>query len=105
MRCSTSCIPAVVGNRSVRCRNAGAAVLRTPPWVVRVIIVAAVIGFPLALLFAWFYQITPQGLMREGDREACPHRRAPTRAGWTAGSSPRSASRSIERESAKAKAQ
>ncbi len=34
-------------------------------WLVRWIIVAAAIGFPFWVLFAWFYQWTPQGLQRE----------------------------------------
>src|SRR5881396_2206215 len=36
-------------------------------WVVRWIVVAAVIGFPFALLFSWFYEWTPQGLKRESE--------------------------------------
>jgi len=36
-------------------------------WVVRWIVIAAVIGFPFALLFSWFYEWTPQGLQRESD--------------------------------------
>ena len=34
-------------------------------WVVRWIVVAAVVGFPFVLAFAWFYEITPEGLKRE----------------------------------------
>ena len=34
-------------------------------WLVRWVIVAAAIGFPFWVLFAWFYQWTPQGLQRE----------------------------------------
>src|SRR6476646_6316181 len=34
-------------------------------WLVRWIVVAAAIGFPFWVLFAWFYQWTPQGLQRE----------------------------------------
>jgi TolB-like protein len=34
-------------------------------WLVRWVIVAAAIGFPFWILFAWFYQWTPQGLQRE----------------------------------------
>ncbi|MGA8277579.1 MAG: hypothetical protein WB784_05225 [Rhodanobacteraceae bacterium] len=34
-------------------------------WVVRIIVVAAIIGFPFALAFAWFYELTPDGLKRE----------------------------------------
>ncbi len=39
-------------------------------WIVRCVIVAAAIGFPFRVLFAWFYQWTPQGLQRE--QEAGP---------------------------------
>jgi TolB-like protein/tetratricopeptide (TPR) repeat protein len=38
-----------------------------PEWVVRWIVVAAAIGFPFALAFAWFYEFTPQGLRRESE--------------------------------------
>jgi TolB-like protein len=36
-------------------------------WVVRWIVVAAVIGFPLWVAFAWFYELTPEGLKRESE--------------------------------------
>ncbi len=36
-------------------------------WVVRWIVVAAVIGFPFALIFSWFYEWTPQGIVRESE--------------------------------------
>ena len=36
-----------------------------PNWVVRLVVVAVVVGFPLALAFAWFYEVTPQGIRRE----------------------------------------
>jgi TolB-like protein/Flp pilus assembly protein TadD len=36
-----------------------------PNWVVRWIVLAAVIGFPFWLLFAWLYKWTSQGLQRE----------------------------------------
>ncbi|MGH8173827.1 MAG: tetratricopeptide repeat protein [Rhodanobacteraceae bacterium] len=38
-----------------------------PTWVVRVIVVAALIGFPFAMLFSWFYEWTPEGLKRESE--------------------------------------
>ena len=31
-------------------------------WVVRWIVVAAVIGFPFWIVFAWFYEFTPEGI-------------------------------------------
>lgn len=36
-------------------------------WVVRWIVMAAVIGFPFAMLFSWFYEWTPQGIQRESE--------------------------------------
>jgi len=36
-----------------------------PNWVVRLVVVAVVVGFPLALVFAWFYEVTPQGIRRD----------------------------------------
>ena len=36
-------------------------------WVVRWIVVAAIIGFPFAVLFSWFYEWTPQGIQRESE--------------------------------------
>ena len=36
-------------------------------WTLRWIVVALVIGFPFALLFAWFYEWTPEGIKRESE--------------------------------------
>ena len=41
-----------------------------PNWVVRWFVIAAMIGFPFAMLFSWFYEWTPQGIQRESDIEA-----------------------------------
>src|ERR1043166_4710361 len=38
-----------------------------PEWVVRWIVLAAVIGFPFWLVLAWLYQWTAEGLQRESD--------------------------------------
>ncbi|HZX70105.1 MAG TPA: tetratricopeptide repeat protein [Rhodanobacter sp.] len=38
-----------------------------PEWVTRWFLVAAVIGFPFWIAFAWFYEFTPQGLKRESE--------------------------------------
>jgi TolB-like protein len=35
--------------------------------VVRWIVIAAIVGLPFALVFAWFYELTPQGVVRESD--------------------------------------
>jgi TolB-like protein/tetratricopeptide (TPR) repeat protein len=36
--------------------------LGAPPWSMRLLIVLAVIGFPVALVMAWFLEITPDGI-------------------------------------------
>jgi TolB-like protein/Tfp pilus assembly protein PilF len=38
-------------------------------WVVRWVIVAAVVGLPLFIAFAWFYELTPEGLKRQSEVE------------------------------------
>ena len=38
-----------------------------PNWVVRWIVIAAVIGFPFVLAFAWYYELTPDGFRRDSD--------------------------------------
>ena len=38
-----------------------------PNGAIRAIILAALIGFPFWLLFAWFYELTPEGFKREAD--------------------------------------
>jgi TolB-like protein/Flp pilus assembly protein TadD len=38
-----------------------------PEWATRWFVVAAAIGFPFWIAFAWFYEFTPQGLKRESE--------------------------------------
>ena len=40
-----------------------------PPWVLRVIVLVLAIGFVPALVFAWVYEITPEGIKRESEIE------------------------------------
>jgi TolB-like protein len=41
-----------------------------PEWVMQVLVVMAVLGFPVALVLAWAFEITPEGIKR--DRDAPP---------------------------------
>ena len=41
--------------------------LGLPDWVTRWFLVAAAIGFPFWIAFAWFYEFTPSGLKRESE--------------------------------------
>lgn len=41
-----------------------------PDWTTRWFLVAAAVGFPFWIAFAWFYQFTPQGFKREAEVDA-----------------------------------
>jgi adenylate cyclase len=38
-----------------------------PSWTIRMIIVVLLLGFPVALIIAWIYELTPEGLQRTDD--------------------------------------
>src|SRR2546430_7216174 len=38
--------------------------LEIPNWIVRLVIVLVAIGFPIALVIAWAFELTPEGLKR-----------------------------------------
>ena len=40
-------------------------VFEVPAWTMRVVVVAVMLGFPIALIFSWFYELTPEGLKLE----------------------------------------
>jgi TolB-like protein len=53
-------------------------VFDVPNWIVRLIVLLIVIGFPVALVLAWAFELTPEGLKRteDADRTASPHQAA-----------------------------
>src|SRR5205085_9918499 len=44
--------------------------LGAPEWATRWFLVAAAVGFPFWIAFAWFYELTPEGIRRESDVDA-----------------------------------
>src|ERR1022692_3217026 len=46
--------------------------LEIPNWVVRFVIVLIAIGFPIALVIAWAFEATPQGIKRTEVADAMP---------------------------------
>jgi hypothetical protein len=54
-----------------------------PEWGTRWFLVAAAIGFPFWIAFAWFYELTPEGLKRESEidpaESTAPSKRRKTR--------------------------
>src|ERR1700693_4163003 len=46
--------------------------LEIPNWVVRLVIVLIAIGFPIALVIAWAFEATPEGIKRIETADAMP---------------------------------
>jgi len=51
-----------------------------PNWAVRLIVLAIVIGFPIALVIAWAFELTPEGLKRTEDVDLATQTRTRTHA-------------------------
>src|SRR5256885_7800015 len=53
-----------------------------PNWAVRLIVLLIVIGFPIALMIAWAFELTPEGLKRTGDVDLATSARQPRKHVW-----------------------
>jgi adenylate cyclase len=49
-----------------------------PPWAMKVFIAAIAVGFPVALILAWAFELTPEGIKRVEDVTSDEPRRRPT---------------------------
>src|SRR3954471_15261008 len=58
---------AIVGWLIIQVATSTFPVLEIPSWCVRLVIVLVVLGFPVAMLLAWAYELTPEGLKRTED--------------------------------------
>src|SRR5213596_3147016 len=47
-------------------------VFDVPNWAIRMIVLLIVLGFPVAVVFAWFFEITPEGVKRTEVADAMP---------------------------------
>jgi TolB-like protein len=56
--------------------------LRLPEWTLTLVVVLAILGFPVALVLAWAFEVTPDGVVRE--QQGLP-RAAPSAAGGFGG--------------------
>ena len=50
-----------------------------PPWVMKIFIFVIIFGFPVALIFSWAFEITPEGIELESEIE--PDKSMPRRTG------------------------
>src|SRR3989442_15610718 len=53
-----------------------------PEWVVQTLVVLVAIGFPIALVIAWAFELTPEGLKRTEDVDLAATARQPRRHAW-----------------------
>src|ERR1700742_376140 len=58
---------AVVGWLVIQIGSTVLPTFHAPEWVVQTLVVLVAIGFPIALVIAWAFELTPQGLKRTED--------------------------------------
>src|SRR5438034_712590 len=56
--------------------------LEIPNWVVRLVIVLIAIGFPIALVIAWAFEATPEGIQRTEDVDLTAAAKQPKKHTW-----------------------
>jgi TolB-like protein/Flp pilus assembly protein TadD len=55
-----------------------------PPWVMKVFVTAVILGFPVALILAWAFEMTPGGIRREEEVAPRESKAPETGSKWTA---------------------
>src|ERR1700726_932775 len=53
-----------------------------PNWAIRLVVLLIVIGFPVALVIAWAFELTPEGLKRTEDVDPAASARQPRKHIW-----------------------
>jgi len=56
--------------------------LEIPTWIVRLVIVLVAAGFPIALVIAWAFELTPEGIKRTEDVDLAASARQPRKYTW-----------------------
>jgi TolB-like protein/Tfp pilus assembly protein PilF len=57
-------------------------VFDVPNWAIRFLVVLLLIGFPITLIFAWAFEITPEGVKRTEEADAMPTSARPSNRAW-----------------------
>src|SRR3979490_1508250 len=53
-----------------------------PEWVVQTVVVLVALGFPIALVIAWAFELTPEGLKRTEDVDLAAAEQRPRHRAW-----------------------
>ncbi len=73
---------AVVGWLVIQVSSTVLPTFHAPEWVVQTLVVLVAIGFPIALVIAWAFELTPEGLKRTEDADAVATARPPRKLTW-----------------------
>src|SRR5690242_12182016 len=73
---------AVVGWLLVQVTTQVFPIFEIPNWALRLILLAIIIGFPIALVIAWAFELTPEGLKRAQDVDPAASSRQPRKHAW-----------------------
>jgi len=73
---------AVVGWLLVQVTTQVFPIFEIPNWASRLIVLAIIIGFPIALMIAWAFELTPEGLKRTEDVDLAASTRQPRKQAW-----------------------
>ena len=60
---------AIVGWLLVEVASVVLPTFKAPEWIMQVFTFLVIVGFPIALIFAWAFELTPEGIKREKDEE------------------------------------
>ena len=66
---------AVVGWLVIQVSSTVLPTFHAPEWVVQTLVVLVALGFPIALVIAWAFELTPEGLKRTEDVDLAARRR------------------------------
>src|SRR5207245_74010 len=73
---------AVVGWLLVQVTTQVFPIFEIPNWALRLIVLAIIIGFPIALVMAWAFELTPEGLKRTEDVDLAVAAQRPRHRAW-----------------------
>ena len=73
---------AVVGWLLVQVTTQVFPIFEIPNWALRLIVFAIIIGFPIALVMAWAFELTPEGIKRTEDVDIAASARQPRKYAW-----------------------
>src|SRR5678810_562132 len=73
---------AVVGWLVIQVSSTVLPTFHAPEWVVQTLVALVALGFPIALIIAWAFELTPEGLKRTEDVDLAASARQPRKHAW-----------------------